>query len=52
MAGGGGKETCLSGKLPDSQLPPLCLVKDPPKKSSKFAMDLGFNTQISLSKHT
>ena len=56
MAGGGGKETCLSGKLPDSQLSLLCLVKKKQKKKkTKFiqiCLDLSFNTQISLSKHT
>lgn len=57
MAGGGGKETCLSGKLPDSQLSLLCLVKKkkkkkiPPPKFIQICLDLSFNTQISLSKH-
>ena len=55
MAGSGGKETCLSGKLPDSQLSLLCLVKKkkkiPPPKFIQICLDLSFNTQISLSKH-
>ena len=56
MAGGGGKETCLSGKLPDSQLSLLCLVKKKKKKKKKkfiqICLDLRLNTQISLTKQT